>query len=157
MKITIIVTGKTDFSFIEDGIKLYVERIKRYIQFDFVVVKGLKKTKGISEIQLKKAEGTEVLNKLLPGDLVVLLDEKGKEISSYGFSSYIENKINIGIKRLVFVIGGAYGFSNEVYERANELVSLSKMTYSHQIVRVIFLEQLYRAFTIIKGEPYHHE
>jgi 23S rRNA (pseudouridine1915-N3)-methyltransferase len=157
MRITIIVVGKTDFTFIDDGIKLYSERIKRYTKFDFIVAKGLKKMKGLSEIQLKKAEGIEILNKIMQGDWIVLLDEKGKEYSSNGLSSYIENKIQFGDKRLVFIIGGAYGFSDEVYERANELVSLSRMTYSHQIIRIIFLEQLYRAFTIMKGEPYHHE
>ncbi len=157
MKITIIVVGKTDFTFIENGIKLYTERIKRYIQFELNVVKGLKKMKGMSEFQLKKAEGIEILSKTAPGDWIVLLDEKGKEFSSNAFSSFIETKIQVGIKRLVFIIGGAYGFSDEVYEHANDVVSLSKMTYSHQIIRIIFLEQLYRAFTIIKGEPYHHE
>ena len=144
-------------SFIEDGINIYVDRIKHYIKFEIIYIKDLKKLKGMSETQFKKAEGSEILNKINHGDYLILLDEKGKELSSLAFSSFIEKKIQSGIKRLVFAVGGAYGFSDEVYSHSNELISLSKMTFSHQIIRVIFLEQLYRAFSIIKGEPYHHE
>lgn len=156
MKVLFLMVGKTDFQFINDGFMMYVQRIKRYISFDIGIIRDIKKSKAQDTAQMKKLEGDEILNTIQASDYVVLLDEKGKELTSVSFSSFIENKMNTGAKRLVFVVGGAYGFSEEVYKRANYQLSLSNMTFSHQIIRIIFLEQLYRAFTIIKGEPYHH-
>jgi 23S rRNA (pseudouridine1915-N3)-methyltransferase len=157
MKVSLIMVGKTDFRFIEEGETMYSERIGRYISFEKIVIKDVKNRKSLEQLQIKKLEGIEILNRIQQGDYVVLLDDKGKEFNSMGFSSFIESKILTVPKRLVFIIGGAYGFSDEVYQMAKEKLSVSKMTFSHQIVRLIFLEQLYRAFTIIKGEPYHHE
>lgn len=157
MKLSLLVTGKTDFGYITEGIKLYTERVSRYIHFDVETIKDIKKSVSLPVEVIKKEEGAEILKKLQPGDWVILLDEKGKEMKSVEFASFMQQRMNAGYKRMVFIIGGAYGFSNEVYQRSNEAISLSKMTYSHQIVRLIFMEQLYRAFTIIKGEPYHHE
>ena len=156
MKVSLVVVGKTDFRFVEEGETMYSERISRYVSFERIVIKDVKNRKSLEKMQIKKLEGIEIMAKIQPGDYVVLLDDKGKEFNSTGFSGFIESKINVP-KRLVFVIGGAYGFSDEVYMKSNEKLSVSKMTFSHQIVRIIFLEQLYRAFTIIKGEPYHHE
>jgi len=153
MRVSLYVVAKNDFSFIEEGMKLYTERIKRYIPFEVFIIKKLK---FINAEQVKKEEGKEILSKLKPSDIVVILDDKGKEFTSTAFASFLENKMAIGTKRLVFIIGGAYGFSEEVYLRSNEKVSLSKMTFSHQLIRLVFMEQIYRAFTIIKGEPYHH-
>lgn len=157
MKVSLLMVGKTDFDYIEKGILLYQERIKKYSSFETVCIKTTKKSKSVSPLQIKKDEGTGLIHKLQPSDFVVLLDERGKEIDSPGLASFIENKMATGTKKLVFIIGGAYGFSEEIYQRANEKISLSKMTFSHQLVRLIFMEQFYRAFTIIRGEPYHHE
>jgi 23S rRNA (pseudouridine1915-N3)-methyltransferase len=157
MKVSLLMVGKTDFDFIEKGISLYQERIKKYIPFEISFFKTPKKLQSITIEQIKKQEGIELMKKLQPSDFVILLDERGKELNSVGFASLIENKMGTGTKKLVFVIGGAYGFSAELYKRANEKISLSKMTFSHQLVRLIFMEQFYRAFTIIRGEPYHHE
>lgn len=156
MKVLLIQTGKTDFQYIVNGVSIYTERIKRYLSFDTTTV-HLRKINTSDIQQLKKTEGVAILEKLMPGDWVVLLDEYGKEMGSKPFSGFLQSKMNSGIKRLVFIIGGAYGFSDDVVARANDKLSLSKMTFSHQIVRLIFMEQLYRALTIIKGEPYHHE
>ena len=157
MKVLLLWVGKTDFKFVGEGVKLYSERIKRYISFEISEIKALKNAKNLSSAQIKKIEGDEILSNLQSTDYVVLLDEKGKEFTSTQFSTFMASIANQRIKRLVFVIGGAYGFSDEVYEKAREKHSLSKMTYSHQLIRVIFLEQLYRSQTIIKGEPYHHD
>lgn len=157
MKVLLLWVGKTDFNFVDEGIKTYAERIKRYVPFEIQEIRDLKNKKVLETAQIKKLEGEEILSRLSPGDYVVLLDEKGKEFTSLQFSTYMTQVFNQGIKRMVFVIGGAYGFSDEVYARARDKVSLSKMTYSHQLIRVVFLEQLYRSQTIIKGEPYHHE
>jgi 23S rRNA (pseudouridine1915-N3)-methyltransferase len=157
MKVSLLLIGKTDFNFIEEGIQLYTNRIKHFISIDLIVLKEVKKGKSISENELKKAEGAQILQKLSSDDYVILLDEKGKEASSKEFARNLQNKMNSAYKNVVFIVGGPYGFSEEVYKRSNELMSLSKMTFSHQIVRVLFLEQLYRALTIIKGTPYHHE
>ena len=157
MKVSLILVGKTDFEFIEEGENMYTERIKRYISFEKIILKDLKNKKSLDQAQIRKLEGAEILNRINAGDYVVLLDERGKEFSSINFASFLENKFMNSYKRLVFIIGGAYGFDDEVYEKCNEKISLSKMTFSHQIIRLIFLEQLYRGFTIIKGEPYHHE
>jgi 23S rRNA (pseudouridine1915-N3)-methyltransferase len=156
MKVLLVQTGKTDFQYITDGSNIYIDRIKKYLPFEIITL--IAKKNKPSEIELiKKNEGILILEKIMPSDWVILLDEHGKQTSSVDFSAFIQQKMNTGIKRLVFVIGGAYGFSDNIVARANDKLSLSRMTFSHQIVRLIFLEQFYRALTIIKGEPYHHE
>jgi 23S rRNA (pseudouridine1915-N3)-methyltransferase len=157
MKITLIFTGKTVKKYIEEGISEYEKRIKRYINFEIKVISELKNTKNLPVTVIKTKEGEILSTKITDDDFVILLDEKGQEFSSQEFAKFIENKTLTGIKNLVFVIGGAYGFSENIYKRANFKISLSKMTFSHQPVRILFTEQLYRAFTIIKGEPYHNE
>ncbi len=157
MKAELLVIGKTDSNIIKDGIEVYKNRLIHYLPFDIKVIPDIKNTKNMSVDQQKTKEGTLILDNLDNSDFVVLLDEKGKEFSSLAFSSFIEQKMISGIKKIVFIIGGPYGFSQDVYNRANSKLSLSKMTFSHQMVRMIFTEQLYRAMTIIKGEPYHHE
>ncbi len=157
MNITLLVIGKTDKSFIDQGIEEYFKRVKRYIKFEFKVIKDIKNTKNISEAVQKKMEGEKILSEISNSDFVVLLDENGKGFNSRGFADFLSKRMLSGIKNLVFVIGGPYGFSEEVYSRSNQKISLSKMTYSHQLVRLVFAEQLYRAFSIIKNEPYHHD
>ncbi len=152
----LILVGKTTDKHFQAGIADYVERIGHYMPFDVVTVPELKNTKNLSEDQQKQAEGELILKLLQPSDTVVLLDEHGREFRSVDFASWLQQKRNT-VRRLVFVVGGPYGFSPAVYGRANEQVSLSKMTFSHQMIRLVFTEQIYRACTIIKGEPYHHE
>lgn len=152
----LILVGKTTDKHFQAGIADYVERIGHYMPFDVVTVSELKNTKNLSEDQQKQAEGELILKLLQPSDTVVLLDEHGREFRSVDFASWLQQKRNT-VRRLVFVVGGPYGFSPAVYGRANEQVSLSKMTFSHQMIRLVFTEQIYRACTIIKGEPYHHE
>jgi len=157
MKITLLLVGKTVN---KDFVKLideYAGRVKHYIGFEIVTIPELKNTKSLSAEQQKQAEGELILKQLQGGDHVVLLDEHGKEFRSIEFSEWVEKKMNTVNKRLVFIIGGPYGFSPAVYDAANEKISLSKMTFSHQMIRLVFTEQVYRACTIIKGEPYHHE
>jgi 23S rRNA (pseudouridine1915-N3)-methyltransferase len=149
--------GKTAQKFIDEGVLLYAGRMKKYIDFEVIVVPELKNTKSISIAEQKTREGDLLLNKIFKTDVLILLDERGKMPSSIEFSKFIEGKMNASVKELVFVVGGPYGFSDRIYERADEKISLSKMTFSHQTVRLLFMEQLYRAFTIINGEPYHHE
>ncbi|RKE00084.1 23S rRNA (pseudouridine(1915)-N(3))-methyltransferase RlmH [Marinifilum flexuosum] len=156
MKATLLVIGKTDKDFVKKGIDEYQKRLVHYLPFDFKIIPDLKNTKNLSENQQKQKEGELILEKLKPTDTLILLDENGKEFSSVGFSKFMEQKMISGTRNLVFVIGGPYGFSEEVYKKAQGKVSLSKMTFSHQMIRMIFIEQLYRAMTIIKGEPYHH-
>jgi len=156
MKATLILIGKTDNKMYQAAIDDYVSRINHYIPFDIQVIADLKNSKNLSEEQQKQKEGELILKLLQTSDTVVLLDEHGKEFRSIEYASWIEKKQQTA-KRLVFIIGGPYGFSKDVYARANEKISLSKMTFSHQMVRLIFAEQFYRACTIIKGEPYHHE
>ncbi len=156
MKTRLIVIGRTTDKHIGACIDDYTERIGHYMPFDMVTILELKNTKSLSEEQQKEREGELIMRQLEPSDHVVLLDERGKERRSIEFAAWIEKKQQ-SARRLVFIIGGPYGFSPAVYDRANELVSLSLMTFSHQMVRMIFLEQIYRACTIIKGEPYHHE
>jgi len=157
MKLSFLQIGKTEPNYISEGTKIYSERIKHYTTFDILSLKDIKKRdKSTDAGQIKKIEGVEILKTISKDDFVILLDEKGKEYSSLEFAVFIKNKMNTGCKEMVFVSGGSYGFSEDVYKRANEQISLSKLTFSHQMVRLIFLEQLYRAFTIIKGEPYHH-
>lgn len=156
MKITLLVIGKTTFDFVKQGVNEYAERIGRYAPFSISVIEGLKKSKSLSEEQVKLKEGELILKQIKPTDTLLLLDEKGKRFTSKGFSEQVAMWMQTG-KDVVLVIGGAYGFSEAVYQRALHKISLSDMTFSHQLIRVIFLEQLYRAFTILKGEPYHHD
>ena len=157
MKCTLLVIGKTDADYIKKGIDVYLSRLKFYLKTDLDIIPDLKNSKNLSEDQQKKKEGELILNKIDPTDFVVLLDENGKQFSSVKFSEFIQKLMLNSIKRMVFVVGGPYGFSDEIYQRANTKISLSLMTYSHQMVRMIFLEQLYRAMTIINNEPYHHQ
>ena len=156
MKTELILVGKTNDKHFQEGIDDYCQRIGHYMPFSITVIPELKNTKSLSFQQQKEREGELILAKLQSSDHVVLLDEHGKDFRSVEFARWIEQK-NASVRRLVFVIGGPYGFSEAVYSRANEKISLSKMTFSHQMVRLVFVEQIYRACTIIKGEPYHHE
>lgn len=156
MKTVLILVGKTVNKHFVAGIDDYAERITHYMPFEIVTIPELRNTKNLSEDQQKTAEGDLILRQIQPSDTVVLLDEHGKEFRSVDYARWLSQKQQT-TRRLVFVIGGPYGFSEAVYARANEKLSLSKMTFSHQMVRLIFTEQLYRACTIIKGEPYHHE
>lgn len=156
MKIKLIMVGKTTGDLYIDAIDDYTNRIKHYNNFSIHVIPGLKNTKKLSQEQQKQAEGELILKELTAQDTVILLDERGKEYRSMEFAKWLENK-QLTAQNIVFVIGGPYGFSDSIYKRANEKISLSKMTFSHQMVRLIFVEQLYRACTIIKGESYHHE
>ena len=157
MRIGLIWVGKTVNKHFVELIDEYAGRVKHYISFDITVIPELKNTKSLSVDQQKQQEGELILKQLQGGDHVVLLDEHGKEFRSVEFSKWVEQKMQTVNKRLVFVIGGPYGFSSDVYAKANEKISLSKMTFSHQMVRLIFVEQLYRAMTIMRGEPYHHK
>ncbi|MGN0002626.1 MAG: 23S rRNA (pseudouridine(1915)-N(3))-methyltransferase RlmH [Sphingobacterium composti] len=157
MKITLLCIGKTDDKFIQDGIDKYLKRLKHYINFNLNIVPDVKNVKNLSEAQQKEREG-ELFNKYIqPTDYIILLDERGKNYSSIEFSSFIEKKMISSVQHMVFLIGGPYGFAENIKQRANSSVSLSRMTFSHQMVRLFFIEQVYRAFTIMKGEPYHHE
>ena len=157
MKITLLTVGKTDKDWVRQGMDIYISRLKHYIPFSVIEIPELKNVSALSKDQIKTREGELILKHLQPGDHVVLLDEHGKELRSVEFSKYMEQRMHTVSKRLVFIIGGSYGFSPEVYAKAIEKISLSKMTFSHQMVRLIFVEQLYRAMTIMRGEPYHHE
>lgn len=157
MKITLLTVGKTDRDWVRQGLDIYVSRLKHYIPFTLTEIPELKNVSALSKDQIKVKEGELILKNVRPTDDLILLDEHGKEYSSVQLATILQDKISYGCKDIVFVIGGAYGFSDAVYERANSKLSLSKMTFSHQMVRTIFAEQLYRAFTIMKGEPYHHE
>ncbi|MFT6197429.1 MAG: 23S rRNA (pseudouridine1915-N3)-methyltransferase [Nonlabens sp.] len=157
MKITLLAVGKTDDSRIEQLTQMYVNRLQHYINFELELIPDLKKTKNLSEDQQKNEEGKLILNKLEKSDFVTILDEKGKKYTSINFAELINKRSVSGLKRLVFIIGGPYGFSADVYVRANSKLSLSDMTFSHQMVRLFAVEQIYRAFTILRNEPYHHE
>ncbi len=157
MKISLVVIGKTNGKFLIEGINEYTKRLSYYIPFSIEYLPDVKNNKKLSEDQQKTLEGNTILNALEKSDYVVLLDEHGKEFTSMEFSKYIEKKMTTVPKRLVFIVGGPYGFSQEVKERSNEKISLSKMTFSHEMIRLIFTEQLYRAMTIMNNEPYHHE
>ncbi|WP_452223440.1 23S rRNA (pseudouridine(1915)-N(3))-methyltransferase RlmH [Lacinutrix chionoecetis] len=156
MTIKLIAIGKTDNKQLQALIDDYKKRLGFYIKFDFEIIPDIKKAKHLSEAQQKQKEGELILNKLNATDVLILLDENGKQHDSVGFSNYLQKHMNSGIKQLVFVIGGPYGFSEEVYTKAKGKISLSKMTFSHQMVRLFVIEQLYRGFTILRNEPYHH-
>ena len=157
MKIPFLVLGKTEDSFLKEGIEKYVKRLKHYVKFEMVEIPELKNTKSLTEEQQKSKEAELILKNLASTDYVVLLDEKGLEYTSVQFSGYISKRMLSSVQNLVFIVGGPYGFDNNLQTKANDKLSLSKMTFSHQMVRLFFVEQLYRAFSILKGEPYHHE
>lgn len=156
MKITLLYIGKTKKSFIGEGIRTYSKRIGRYVPFSIIEVSESKHSGKESEAAIKDAEAEKILKYISPDDHMVILDERGRMISSEEFAEFINKKSIDSTRHLVFVIGGAYGLSNRIYDRTNDTISLSRMTFSHQLTRIIFLEQLYRSFTIIRGEPYHH-
>ena len=156
MNIKLLCIGKTDDRNLEALILVYTNRFKHYVNFELEIIPDLKKTKNLSEEQQKEKEGELILSKITPQDQLILLDENGKELSSVKFADYLQKKMNSGIKTLVFVIGGPYGFSEAVYAKAQGKVSLSKMTFSHQMIRLFITEQIYRGFTILRNEPYHH-
>lgn len=157
MNIKLLAIGKTDDKHLQTLINEYTKRLSFYIKFELDVVPDIKNVKNLSEAQQKEKEGELILSKLTPTDQLILLDENGKTFSSVGFSEELQKKMNSGIKTLVFVIGGPYGFSQNVYAKASGKISLSQMTFSHQMVRLFFIEQLYRGFTILRNEPYHHQ
>ena len=156
MTIKLIAIGKTDNNELKALISDYIRRLGFYIRFSIDIIPDVKNSKNLSEDQQKQKEGELILKSLNPTDILILLDENGKQIDSVGFSSYLQKHMNSGIKQLVFVIGGPYGFSEDIYNKANGKISLSKMTFSHQMIRLFFIEQLYRGFTILRNEPYHH-
>ncbi|MDR0427772.1 MAG: 23S rRNA (pseudouridine(1915)-N(3))-methyltransferase RlmH [Dysgonamonadaceae bacterium] len=157
MKVHLIVIGKTTQDFVEKGMNEFHHRLQHYLSFEIKIIPDIKSTKSLSFEQQKEKEGELILKMLKPTDYIVLLDERGKEFSSVKFAEYLEKKTHSIPKSLVFIIGGPYGFSSKVYDMAHEKISLSKMTFSHQLIRLIFVEQLYRAMTILHNEPYHHE
>ena len=157
MKVTFLVVGRTIDKHLTTLINDYAERVKHYVPFEMVVVPELKNTKALSAEQQKERESELLQKQLRPGDHIVLLDEGGREFRSMEFAAYLEKKQAQAARRLIFIVGGPYGFAPAIYALANEKVSLSKMTFSHQMVRLFFVEQLYRAMTILRGEPYHHE
>ncbi len=157
MKITLLSISKTTEKYLQEGITIYENRLQHYCKFQRIEIPDLKNSKNLSFDQQKQKEAELILSKITTTDFVVLLDENGKELSSQGFSKEIATWMNRSVSHVVFVIGGPYGFDQSVYDRANYKLSLSKLTFSHQMVRLFFVEQLYRAYTIIKGEPYHHQ
>ena len=156
MKIKLIWIGKTDGDLFDKAIQDYVQKIRFYVPYEPIAIPYLKNTKSLSQDEQRKREGELILKKIEPSDYVVLLDERGTEYTSQGFANYIQSHLLSGVKTLVFIIGGAYGFSGDVYARGNAKIALSQLTFPHIMTRAIFNEQLYRAFTILKGEPYHH-
>ena len=157
MNIKLLAIGKTDNKNLQSLIDEYAKRLSFYIKFDLEIIPDIKNVKNLSESQQKEKEGEMILSKITATDQLILLDENGKTFSSVAFSEELQKKMNSGIKTLVFVIGGPYGFSDEVYKKAAGKISLSLKTFSHQMVRLFFIEQLYRGFTILKNEPYHHQ
>ena len=157
MKIVLLNVGKTKEKYLIEGIQTYQKRLSHYIQFEIIEMPDIKKPQKFSKSNLMKKEGKLILERIKESDYLILLDERGKQSTSLTFSQKVQGWLNSGKKRLVFVVGGAYGFSDEIYKKANEELSFSKMTFSHQMVRLFFVEQIYRAFTILRNEPYHHE
>jgi 23S rRNA (pseudouridine1915-N3)-methyltransferase len=157
VKIELIIVGKTDSDWIKQGFDVYQKRIAHYISFNSTILLDIKNRKNLSERQQKEQEGNLIIKQIQNSDFVILLDENGSQYDSVQFSAFLQKKMNSGVKRLVFIIGGPYGFSDEIYNLSNYKISLSKMTFSHQMVRPFFLEQLYRAFSILNNEPYHHK
>ena len=157
MTITLLAIGKTDNSELNSLINDYTKRLGHYIKFKLEIIPDLKKVKNLSEAQQKEKEGDLILKQTTKSDILILLDENGKQFTSVDFSKYLQKHMNSGIKNLILVIGGPYGFSEAIYKRAQGKISLSKMTFSHQMVRLFIIEQLYRGFTILRNEPYHHQ
>ena len=156
MEIKLIGIGKTDKTELDQLIKSYQNRLMHYVRFSFEIIPDLKNSKNLSEKLQKEEEGKIIISKISNSDRLILLDENGQEMNSVGFSDFLQKQMNSGLKRLVLVIGGPYGFSEDVYKKASSKLALSKMTFSHQMVRLFIIEQLYRSFTILKNEPYHH-
>ena len=157
MNIVLLTVGRTDVKWVKEGLDLYASRLVHYVPFSVNEIPELKKVSALTKQQIKEKEGELILTQLSPSDVLILLDEHGREFRSLEFADYVQRQLSSGARNLVFVIGGAYGFSEAVYSRAQGKISLSRMTFSHQMVRTVFAEQLYRAFTILRGEPYHHE
>lgn len=157
MKITLLAIGKTNAKYLQEGIEQYTKRLSHYIPFELKILPDVKTTKTLTTDKQKEMEGEMFMSAIQQGDWVTLLDERGKEFTSRDFASYIDKKMITIPKNLIFIIGGPYGFSKAMYDRANEKLSLSKMTFSHEMIRLFFVEQIYRAMTILKGEPYHHD
>ena len=157
MKILLLAVGKTTTPYINTGIENYLKRINHYIPVEIKIIPDIKTSRAITEDVQKQREGEAMMAALQAGDVVVLLDERGKEFTSREFSVYLDRKMIQGVKRVVFIVGGPYGFSEEMYARANEKISLSRMTFTHEMVRLFFIEQIYRGMTILRGEPYHHD
>lgn len=157
MKFVLLTVGKTDASYLLEGISLYEKRIIHYVPFERIELPDPKNIKNLSQTQRKEREAELILNEIQQGDFLVLLDERGKRFTSLKFAEHIEKKMHLGAKRVVFLIGGPYGFAESIYQRANEKLTLSDMTFSHQMIRLLFIEQFYRAMTILRNEPYHHE
>ena len=157
MTIRLLTIGKTDSKQLKELISVYEKRLLHYIKFAFDIIPDIKNSKNLSKEQQKEKEGELILKKVTSSDFLIILDENGTQFSSVAFSNLLQKRMNSGVKNLIFVIGGPYGFSPEVYSRANSKISLSKMTFSHQMVRLFVVEQIYRGFTILKNEPYHHE
>ena len=156
MKVEFWMVGKTQFKYLNEGMEIYEKRLRKYVPFQTVVLPDIKNAKNLTPEQLKIKEGSMILNKLEKNDWLILLDEKGKVFTSEKFAYWVERQLQHSAKKVVFLIGGAYGFSEDVYQRAQQKVALSAMTFSHQMVRLFFIEQFYRALTILKNEPYHH-
>lgn len=157
MNIKLLVVSKTDVKYLQEGIEEYQKRLKHYVNFEIDVIPALKDQKGASPEEIKEREAVLISKKLEKSDIIVLLDEHGKQHTSVGFSTYLQKHMNAGVRNLTFVVGGAFGFAPSIHNMANDKISLSNMTFNHQMVRLIFVEQLYRAFTILKHEPYHNE
>ena len=157
MNLSLLTVGKTDIQWVREGLDVYVSRLRHYVPFSVTEIPELKKVSALTEAQIKEKEGELILRQVGTSDILILLDERGTQYRSVEFAQWLEKQMNQGARNLIFAVGGAYGFSPAVYERANGKIGLSQMTFSHQMVRTIFAEQLYRAFTILKGEPYHHE
>ncbi len=157
MKITLLTIGKTENNYLKEGIDIYLKRLKHYINFSITEIPAVKKSASLAPEIIKEKEAELITKHISKADYIVLLDEKGKEISSTEFSNFLKKKINIGIRELIFVVGGAWGFHESLNKKAHHQLSLSRLTFSHQMVRLFFVEQLYRAFTIMKGESYHNE
>ncbi|WP_294671997.1 23S rRNA (pseudouridine(1915)-N(3))-methyltransferase RlmH [uncultured Fluviicola sp.] len=157
MQVTLLCIGKTGKKFLEEGEQEYLKRLRHYISFQMQIIPDIKQAKSLSQNQVKQREGELILEKVGAADTLILLDEKGKEYSSLDFSNYLQDQFNRGGKHIFFVVGGPYGFSDDVYQRANGKISLSRMTFSHQMIRLFFIEQVYRAMTILRNEPYHHQ
>ena len=157
MNIKLIFVGKTEEKYLQEGIEIYEIRLKNYINFETIVIHSLKDTKNLSPQIVKEKEGELILKQVSKYDKIILFDEKGLEFTSMDYSVFLQKHMNAGVKNLCFVVGGAFGFSDEVYKKADQKVALSKMTFSHQMIRLLIVEQIYRAFTILKNEPYHNQ